>query len=48
MGAESVAEFVADQAILKCVELFGIDYAQGYVFAPPMPSDEIEPFIEGV
>jgi EAL domain-containing protein (putative c-di-GMP-specific phosphodiesterase class I) len=47
MGAESVAEFVADKAILKRVELFGIDYAQGYVFSPPMPSSEIESFIEG-
>ena len=46
MGAESVAEFVADKAILKRVELFGIDYAQGYLFSPPMPSDEIDSFIE--
>ncbi len=46
MGAKSVAEFVADKAILKRVELFGIDYAQGYEISPPMPSSEIESFIE--
>ena len=46
MGAESVAEYVADKAILKRVELFGIDYAQGYVFSPPIPSSEIVSFAE--
>ncbi len=46
MGAESVAEFVADEAILKRVKKFGIDYAQGYFIAPPMPSDEILSFLE--
>lgn len=46
MKAESVAEFVADEAILKRVEQFGIDYAQGYLISPPIPAHEIKPFLE--
>jgi EAL domain-containing protein (putative c-di-GMP-specific phosphodiesterase class I)/GGDEF domain-containing protein len=46
MEAESVAEFVADAAILKRVEQFGIDYAQGYLISPPLPADEIRSFVE--
>ncbi|MEA3521897.1 MAG: EAL domain-containing protein [Campylobacterota bacterium] len=46
MGAKSVAKFVADETILKRVELFGIDYAQGYEISPPLPGNEIDSFLE--
>jgi EAL domain-containing protein (putative c-di-GMP-specific phosphodiesterase class I)/GGDEF domain-containing protein len=46
MNAQSVAEFVADEAIFKRVRNFGIDYAQGYFISEPMPSSEIKSFLE--
>ncbi len=41
MGAKSVAEYVADEQILKRVSAFEIDYAQGYAISPPVPADGI-------
>jgi len=46
MEAQTVAEFVADAAILKRVELFGIDYAQGYLISPPIATDKIRDFVK--
>ena len=42
VGAKTVAEFVADEQILKRVRQFGIDYAQGYVISPPLPESKLE------
>jgi EAL domain-containing protein (putative c-di-GMP-specific phosphodiesterase class I) len=36
MGIKTIAEFVEDDTILKTLEELGIDYSQGYYFAPPM------------
>ena len=46
MGAQSVAEFVSDEAVFKRVKKFGIDYAQGYFISPPMPSEKIFSFLQ--
>ena len=37
MGLETVAEFVEDATILQKIKAFGIDYAQGYAIAHPVP-----------
>ena len=34
-GKQTIAEFVEDQAILDLIEIYGIDYAQGYHIAKP-------------
>lgn len=40
MGKRTVAEFVENDAILKKLEEIGVDYAQGYGIAVPLPLDE--------
>jgi EAL domain-containing protein (putative c-di-GMP-specific phosphodiesterase class I)/GGDEF domain-containing protein len=42
MGAQSIAEFVADEAILKRTRALDIDFAQGYAISAPVPEKEIE------
>ena len=37
MDIETIAEFVEDEATLQSVREIGIDYAQGYIIAKPMP-----------
>lgn len=37
MGIKTIAEFVEDQHTLEAVTKVGIDYAQGYILAKPMP-----------
>jgi len=37
MDIKTIAEFVEDEATLQAVREIGIDYAQGYVIARPMP-----------
>ena len=37
MDIKTIAEFVEDEATLEAVRSVGIDYAQGYVIAKPMP-----------
>ena len=37
MGIKTIAEFVEDEATLEAVRNVGVDYAQGYVIAKPMP-----------
>jgi EAL domain-containing protein (putative c-di-GMP-specific phosphodiesterase class I) len=37
MNISTIAEFVEDAAILQMVRELGVDYAQGYVIAKPLP-----------
>lgn len=37
MGIKTTAEYVENEEILKCVKSIGIDYAQGYHIAKPIP-----------
>nr|WP_271253711.1 EAL domain-containing protein [Pseudanabaena sp. Chao 1811] len=37
MNLKTIAEFVEDEAILKKLQEIGVDYAQGYVIARPVP-----------
>ena len=37
MDIKTIAEFVEDEATLEAVRSVGVDYAQGYVIAKPMP-----------
>lgn len=39
MGKSTVAEFVGDQATFDALRSMGIDYAQGYYIATPVPLD---------
>jgi EAL domain-containing protein (putative c-di-GMP-specific phosphodiesterase class I)/GGDEF domain-containing protein len=42
VGAETVAEFVADESIMRRIRRFKIDYAQGYAVSPPLPEEHIK------
>ena len=46
VGAKTIAEFVADEQVLKRVRQFDIDYAQGYAISPPVPESEIKKLLE--
>ena len=37
MGIKTTAEYVENEEILNCVKAIGIDYAQGYHLARPLP-----------
>ncbi len=39
MGMETIAEFVENDQILRCLEEIGVDYAQGYGIGKPEPLD---------
>ena len=39
MGKATVAEFVGDAPTLEALQSMGVDYAQGYYIAPPVPLD---------
>jgi diguanylate cyclase (GGDEF)-like protein/PAS domain S-box-containing protein len=39
MNIMTIAEFVEDEAILQAVRELGVDYAQGYVVAKPVPME---------
>lgn len=41
MGIKTVAEFVENEAILKCIRNIGVDYVQGYGISNPQPIDEL-------
>ncbi len=47
MGMKTIAEFVENDAILNEIKLIGIDYAQGYCIAKPVPLDSITPSCSG-
>ncbi|NRA16402.1 MAG: EAL domain-containing protein [Oceanospirillaceae bacterium] len=37
MNLQTIAEFVESEEILQCLKEIGVDYAQGYAIAKPMP-----------
>ncbi|MDH3899439.1 MAG: EAL domain-containing protein, partial [Gammaproteobacteria bacterium] len=39
MNIMTIAEFVEDEAVLQAVRELGVDYAQGYVVAKPVPME---------
>ena len=41
MGIKTIAEFVRNDEILKRLQMLGVDYAQGYEIAKPMPLKEL-------
>jgi len=41
MGKKTIAEFVENEEILARLDLLGVDYAQGYGIAKPVPLDEL-------
>lgn len=43
MGLQTIAEFVENQAILEKLEQIGVDYAQGFGIAKPVPSRLFKP-----
>ncbi len=43
MGLQTIAEFVENQAILEKLEEIGVDYAQGFGIARPIPSKQFKP-----
>ena len=42
MGKKTIAEFVENEAIVHYLQELAVDYAQGYVFTPPRPLDDLE------
>ncbi|MFV2090743.1 MAG: EAL domain-containing protein, partial [Pseudomonadales bacterium] len=41
MGKKTIAEFVENDDVLKLLRDIGVDYAQGYQIARPMPLEEL-------
>jgi len=41
MGKKTIAEFVENDDVLKLLKEIGVDYAQGYQIARPMPLEEL-------
>jgi EAL domain-containing protein (putative c-di-GMP-specific phosphodiesterase class I) len=41
MGKQTIAEFVEDDAIMKKLEIIGVNYAQGYGISEPKPLMEL-------
>jgi EAL domain-containing protein (putative c-di-GMP-specific phosphodiesterase class I) len=42
---KTVAEFVETEAILQRLEEIGVDFAQGFGIAKPVPLDELKPAV---
>jgi diguanylate cyclase len=45
MGLKVVAEGVEDAAAWNLLRRLGCDYAQGYLISPPLPVDQVAPFV---
>ena len=45
LGIKTIAEFVENDAILEKPAQIGVDYAQGYGIAKPMPLEQLD--VEG-
>jgi EAL domain-containing protein (putative c-di-GMP-specific phosphodiesterase class I) len=45
MGKKTIAEFVENDKILARLKSIGVDYAQGYGIAKPMPIEDLDPTI---
>jgi EAL domain-containing protein (putative c-di-GMP-specific phosphodiesterase class I) len=41
MGLQTIAEFVENDIILGMLKEIGVDYAQGYGIARPVPLDDL-------
>ena len=41
MGKKTIAEFVEDKAVLEQLREIGVDYAQGYEIAKPLPLEDL-------
>jgi EAL domain-containing protein (putative c-di-GMP-specific phosphodiesterase class I) len=41
MGMKTVAEWAESEGVLKMLKDIGIDYAQGYLLAQPVPLDSL-------
>ena len=41
MGKRTIAEYVEDEDILRCLQEIGVDYAQGYGIEKPRPLDKL-------
>jgi len=41
LGKKTIAEYVADQKILRLIRVIGVDYAQGFGISPPLLMDEL-------
>ncbi len=48
MGKETIAEFVENDAILGALDRIGVNFAQGYGIARPVPLDSLMPLQEDV
>jgi len=42
MGKKTIAEFVENEQIFNLLKVLGVDYAQGYGIAKPVPLDELK------
>jgi len=40
-GADAVAEFVEDEAVVECLREIGVRWAQGFLYARPRPLREV-------
>jgi len=47
LGLKVVTEGVATEAQHALLATAGCDYAQGYLYAKPLPADEFEALLEG-
>jgi len=45
-GAQSIAEFVADEAIFERIKELGVDFAQGYHISEPKPASHIDDMLK--
>lgn len=45
LGLKVVAEGTDDESHIEILKNCGCDYAQGYLFAKPLPADQAEKFI---
>ena len=43
---KTIAEGIEDQALARTLQIMGCDEAQGYLFAKPMPTAELERYLE--
>jgi diguanylate cyclase (GGDEF)-like protein len=41
LGKQTIAEYVADEAIFQAVRDLGVDFAQGFAISPPHPMDDL-------
>jgi EAL domain-containing protein (putative c-di-GMP-specific phosphodiesterase class I) len=42
-GIHTVAEYVQDEATMRMLREFGVDFVQGYLIGRPSPVEELRP-----